>query len=280
MFQLLAITAAILFAFALPAVTDDMLIVTATVIFVFGGLPHGAFDIHLAGKQANLSRSQLIKFTAIYIGAFIAMMFAWTVIPSVVLVLFLATAIWHFSEDWAVLKEPLLRIALGAAPLCAIAFGHPEAVADIFAIMSSQKTGQIISNGFVLISPVVLLVGVAALCARASEGAPVPAAIYGAMLICLIALPPVLGFALYFCAFHTPQHLIEIRDQFSDWKLVRLASVGMAITLLAVVAGLFFFAPALDDELVSSATAFQFLASLAVPHQIARSLMGSDKRPL
>lgn len=251
---------------------------TATATFLLGGLPHGAFDIHLAGLQADLSRSQLVKFTAVYVGVFCTMMFGWTFIPSVLLVVFLATAIWHFSEDWTVLSEPVLRIALGAAPLCAIALGHPETVGEIFAVMSSQGTGRVISSGFVLFSPVVLLISVAALCAHASEDAIVPATIFGLMLVCLIALPPVLGFALYFCAFHTPQHLIEIRDRFSDWKLAHVALIGIAITFLAILFGLLFFNPSFNDGLTSSATAFQFLASLAVPHQIARSLVRSDSR--
>ena len=103
----------------------------ATVVFIAGGLPHGAYDIALLRRAVVLDGSALTLAVGGYVAVAVAMATMWFTMPLVALVLFLAVAAVHFGEDWAMLDEPFLRVAAGAAVIAAPTIGHPAAVAAI-----------------------------------------------------------------------------------------------------------------------------------------------------
>ena len=265
--QMLAVVAALVLGATAQFADQGTFQVAATMIFLLGGLPHGAFDIHLAARKANLGPASLGLFTAIYVGLFAIMIAGWYFLPTLTFALFFVTAIIHFSEDWHEMREPIFRLALGFAPLCAIGTGHPDDVQAIFAIMTDAATAQAISSVFVLVAPITLLIAGTGLFILAKDGSGQRACIFAAMLGSLFILPPLIGFALFFCAFHTPRHLLAIRADLSDWPIGRTVRVGAGLTLLALLLGAVFLPYAFSGGLMSVATAFQLLAALAMPHQ-------------
>lgn len=210
---------------------------------------------------------RLTLFTAVYVGLFALMIAGWYAAPSLTLMVFAATAIIHFSEDWGDLREPLFRFALGFAPLCAIGIGHPEQIETIFAAMADEDVAMLLRSVFVLIAPIVLLVAATGLFILAQENDWRRAGVFAIMLGSLIFFPTLVGFTLFFCIFHTPRHLIAIRQDLATWPVSRLVLTGAAITGLAVFLGAVCFPYAFDGGLASAAAGFQLLAALAMPHQ-------------
>lgn len=265
--QVFAVGVALVAGAFAPLLDDGMLQIAACVFFLLGGLPHGAFDIHLAARRADLGLSSLGLFTALYLGLFAVMIAGWYLVPALTLAVFLVTAIVHFSEDWCDVSEPLFRFALGFAPLCAIGMGHLTEVEMIFAAMTSDATARATINGFVLIAPITLLIAGTALFALGKDGKAPRALAFAIMLASLFVVPPLIGFALFFCAFHTPRHLVAIGRDLADWPISLILAIGASLTLLALLLGALLLPYAFDGSFLSVASAFQLLAALAMPHQ-------------
>jgi Brp/Blh family beta-carotene 15,15'-monooxygenase len=266
-FELCAITIAFVVSSAADASDSGAVAVIATLVFLVGGLPHGAFDIHLAARQAGVSRSRLIGFAAIYIALFAIMLAGWRFAPAVTLPIFLMTAIVHFSADWPEIDEPVFRLALGSAPLCAIGIGNLGEVEAIFAAMSTPAIALWAARIFILVAPVTLLIAGVALAVMANCGARRRPALFAVLLTSLLFLPVLIGFALFFCAFHTPRHLAEIRGQLGHWPKARVIAVGAGMTGLALLLGGLAMPLIFAGGLMTAATGFQVLAALAMPHQ-------------
>lgn len=247
--------------------------VFATLTFLLGGLPHGAFDIHLAARSARLGHARLALFTAIYVGLFALMLIGWAVLPSLTLVFFLLSAAVHFGADWPETDEPLFRVALGFAPICAIGVGHLSDVEALFAAMASPATAAAATALIVLVAPITLSVAAIALLVIARRSGGHRPVIFAALLASLLVVPPLIGFALFFCAFHTPQHLIALRVELADWEKPRLIAVGGGVTCLALVIGMLALPPITSGGILTAASGFQLLAALAAPHQSMKPIL-------
>lgn len=276
-FQIGAIGLAVALGLAAQATggpnTPGLIAVIATATFLLGGLPHGAFDLHLAARSARLGGTRFAIFAAIYIGLVVLMLIGWALVPGVILPLFLASAAVHFGGDWPETDEPLFRTALGCAPICAIGIGHLGEVEAIFAAMATPAIAVWASDLFILVAPVALLVAATALVVMARRGAWQRPAVFAAMLASLVILPPLIGFALFFCAFHTPQHLIALREELSHWRMMRVIAVGSGMTAVALVLGIVALPLMVSGGELMAAGGFQLLAALAMPHQSMKFIM-------
>jgi Brp/Blh family beta-carotene 15,15'-monooxygenase len=251
-------------------------VVAATIVFIGGGLPHGAYDIALLRRAVALDRSGaglagdgLVR-VGLVVGGYVAtallMVSLWLTIPLVALILFLVVAAVHFGEDWAMLEEPLLRVAAGAAVIGAATIGHPSAVSGVFVAMSDPRAA-VVARIVTAIAPVALLVTLVGIALAWRQGSRHWA---GAMAVCLgllIVLPPVAGFALFFVFLHSPRHLAQTRVLLRDMTRARWIGTGALLSGVAILGwwGMRVIAPSRFDPSVG-AQAFQLLASVAVPH--------------
>lgn len=247
--------------------------VIATAIFLLGGLPHGAFDLHLAARSARMGSTQLALFTLIYIGLIALMLIGWRVVPGLILPLFLVTAVLHFGADWPETDEPLFRTALGCAPIAAIGIGHLGEVELIFAAMTTPAIAVWATNLFILAAPVILLVAATALWVIAHHSVWQRPAVFAAMVVSLVVLPPLIGFALFFCAFHTQQHISALSADLAHWHKARLIAVGLGMTGLALAIGTVALPLMLAGGFLTAASGFQLLAALAMPHQSMKLIL-------
>ena len=266
-------------------------VVAATIVFIGGGLPHGAYDIALLRRAVALDRSGaglaggglagggltgdglvrvgLVRVGSVvggYVATALLMVSLWLTVPLVALVLFLAVAAVHFGEDWAMLEEPLLRVAAGAAVIGAATIGHPSAVSAVFVAMSDPRAA-VVARIVTAIAPVALLVTLVGIALAWRQGSRHWA---GAMAVCLgllIVLPPVAGFALFFVFLHSPRHLAQTRVLLRDMTRARWIGTGALLSGVAILGwwGVRVIAPSRFDPSVG-AQAFQLLASVAVPH--------------
>ena len=256
-------------------------VVVATIVFIGGGLPHGAYDIALLRRAVALDRSGaglagggltgdgLVR-VGLVVGAYVAtallMVSLWLTMPLVALVLFLAVAAVHFGEDWAMLEEPLLRVAAGAAVIGAATIGHPSAVSGVFVAMSDPRAA-VVARIVTAIAPVALLVTLVGIALAWRQGSRHWAAAMAVCLVLLIVLPPVAGFALFFVFLHSPRHLAQTRVLLRDMTRARWIGTGALLSGVAILGwwGVRVIAPSRFDPSVG-AQAFQLLASVAVPH--------------
>lgn len=243
-------------------------VVAATIVFIGGGLPHGAYDIALLRRSVALDRSGLGLGLAVggYAAIAMLMVLAWMTLPLVALVVFLAVAAVHFGEDWQMLEEPLLRFAAGAAVIAAATIGHPAEVSTLFVAMSDPRAA-VIAQIVTAAAPVALLVTAVGVALAWRDGSRHWAAAMALCLVLLVVLPPVAGFALFFVFLHSPRHLARTRTLLHDMTRARWFATGALLSGVAILGwwGLRAMAPARFDATIV-VQGFQLLASVAVPH--------------
>lgn len=241
-------------------------VTAATILFMAGGLPHGAYDIALLRRSVALDRGDLALAVGGYVAIAMLMVVLWMTVPLVALMLFLAVASLHFGEDWPMLEDPLLRFAAGAAVIGAATIGHPAAVSIVFIAMSDPRA-VVIAQIVTAAAPVTLLVTTVGIALAWRDGSRQWAIAMALCLALLMIVPPVAGFALFFVFLHSPRHLSQTRALLRDMTLARWLGTGALLSCLAILGwwGLRALAPSrFDPTLV--AQAFQLLASVAVPH--------------
>jgi Brp/Blh family beta-carotene 15,15'-monooxygenase len=201
-----------------------------------------------------------------YVATALLMVSLWLTMPLVALVLFLAVAAVHFGEDWAMLEEPLLRVAAGAAVIGAATIGHPSAVSGVFVAMSDPRAA-VVARIVTAIAPVALLVTLVGIALAWRQGSRHWASAMAVCLGLLIMLPPVAGFALFFVFLHSPRHLAQTRVLLRDMTRARWIGTGALLSGVAILGwwGVRVIAPSRFDPSFG-AQAFQLLASVAVPH--------------
>lgn len=236
------------------------------IVFIGGGLPHGAYDIALLRRAVALGRTGLILAVGGYALIAVLMATLWMAAPLVALVLFLGVAAVHFGEDWQMLDDSSLRFAAGAAVIAAPTIGHLTDVSALFVAMSDARA-SVIAQIITAAAPVTLLVTAVGIAIAWRNGSRRWAAAMTLCLGLLVVLPPVCGFALFFVFLHSPRHLAQTRVALPNMTLTRWLATGAALSALAVLGwlALEWVTPRhIDQPLV--AQAFQLLASVAVPH--------------
>ena len=241
-------------------------VTAATVVFVGGGMPHGAYDIALLCRAVALGRTGLSLAVGGYVTIAALMAILWMAVPLVALILFLAVAAMHFGEDWQMLEEPLLRVAAGTAIIAGPTIGHPADVTSLFVAMSDDR-GALLAQIVTAAAPVTLLVTVVGIGIAWQEGSRSWAVAMTLCLTLLVVAPPVAGFALFFVFLHSPRHLAQSRRLLSDMTRVRWLLTGALLSGAAITGWwvLQLLRPA-DFDGNWTAQAFQLLASVAVPH--------------
>ena len=241
-------------------------VAAATILFIGGGLPHGAYDIALLRRTIALDQYRLGLVVGGYVAIAALMAILWMTFPLVALVLFLVIAAVHFGEDWQMLEEPFLRLAAGGAVIFSATFGHRAEVSALFVEMSDGRAA-LITQIVTAAAPVTLLVTVVGIAIAWRDGSRQWAAAMTFCLVLLLVLPPVAGFALFFVFLHSPRHLAQTRGALGDMTSARWVATGAALSGAAIVGwwALQTLAPSSIGGTIV-AKAFQLLASVAVPH--------------
>ena len=191
------------------------------------------------------------------------------------LALFLIISVIHFGWGDASAKFGLpffVQIVLhGGVPVFGIIYFHPDEVASLFSILTfgapdlAMRLGQ-------LAAPILLCLGVLyavlAFHESALRGRFIEIIIITALLA---ALPPLVGFALYFCIIHTSRHMRRIWHILTATAapkrlIMQAAAYTIASWLFGAVAFLWLNESTLEAELIQ--IIFIGLAALTVPHMI------------
>lgn len=276
---------------AAPIGLGWQLALTAAAVAVLG-LPHGAID-HVFARRVlapRLGRLWPLPFAAAYLALAGAVIAVWLALPAVALAGFLALSAWHFGEEDAAMA-PLLppgrrgfeAAARGMLPILLPVAFHPEETGLLFAWLllgpSPEAVGGALSaaQGATLPAALALAAGLAAAAAvREAWTAPVEIAFLTAAFA---VLPPLLGFALYFCVWHAPRHSLRAVADLYPGRLgdglAQFAKDAAGLTLATLVfAGIAWRAAGGPDGWSDATVRVLFigLAALTVPHALLHAV--------
>lgn len=253
------------------AETAASIALLSAALLVFG-MPHGSFDIALLqhGASADAPPPSRALLIVLYLVCALAMYALWQVAPAWGLSVFLLMAGVHFAEDWRSCGSHVVALGIALAMLSAPALLHAASLRGYFAILSNDAAARGLVDLLLLIAPTMLVlaaVGVAMLW-RAREIRLAIAA--GCGVTAMLLLPPVHGFALFFCLVHSPiqftSHaralgLRSARHWGGTVIPLTLGGLGIAVAIFALNRG----AVITQDVFAAS---FVALSVLTAPHML------------
>lgn len=259
---------------------SDRATIAASVAILALGLPHGAFDLELIRARRGNGVFCFAVPLGLYLIVAAAMAGLWAVVPLVALVAFLAVAVVHFAEDWTATGSPFLATGLAAALVATPAIGHQGDVAAIFVALTGDPAAAVTARLLLAAAPVTLAVAAAAIAALVADDRRTDAAAATASLAALLVLPPAVGFATFFCLFHSPRHFSGALRRLAWPRAAQWGPVAVPVVLaaLGVVAILYRLHAAGAAPLRLTSATFMALSVLTVPHMLVPQLIGPVER--
>jgi beta-carotene 15,15'-dioxygenase len=255
--------------FAGYALDTQLSTIVATSLILLFGIPHGALDIEVAmtrfGMSSHRGKARLILY---YLTGVFGMALCWWLSPSIALVLFLVISIIHFGCDWHGGIDPFLGTMIGWAIISAPAFFQADDVAMLFGMLTSGEDGGVVA-ALLAATAVPAVLGSAVYTVLALSRKDYGTATHVATcLIAAIFLPPLVGFALYFCLLHSPRHLADAFRHSGKLSLANKVLTCFAVTLLSLGLGAILYhgvsAGSVDASVVRAG--FILLSVLTAPH--------------
>ena len=263
---------------ALTIMELDLYSLIALTAVVMIGLPHGAFDGAVAlALGYGKSLKSMLGFILSYIAIAAAVVAFWMIFPDVALIMFLTISILHFgigdaqSGDWLTRTTQIL--AHGGLVVVGISILHRAEVEPMFVHLIGSKS--VFLWQFLDIASFCLLVVLIAYFIQAFMQSEVRIrfAELAGLGLAYYLLPPLVGFALYFCGVHSLRHLrytwAKLRAQ--KYGVRTLVLVALFFTLVSWTLGALVFWQMPSPESLDGAILqiiFIGLAALTVPHML------------
>ena len=246
---------------------DDapLLLLLAVVVL---GVPHGALDPLLARRLGVWTGGPgLARYLAAYIGLVLAVLLAWSAAPGPSLAVFLVVSAWHFGGDWADRLGPWSRLACGAGIVALPCLTHADEVARLFALLVPNTDALLITGWLGIIAPLSLTA--LFLIAVATRSLSVSAELL-AITALAVTLAPLAYFAIYFCALHSPRHLLRAAPRLSGVAPATTIFTTTAITTLTLGTGAAVLFAVDPDQLDAAMMRVVFIGlfALTVPHML------------
>lgn len=260
-------TAALGIASTLPASAIFLTPIVCAFILIIG-LPHGMFDYLTLRKISGCSQARVVAATAAYLGAAGMVWLVWQSAPFLALFVFVAIAICHFSEDWTGEQSRLGAAAMPISILALPALFYPAELSSIFVLIGGAGAGAM-ADYLRLLAPVFGLVAAANIAIEATSNAGHRAWRNASLLLAALLLPPGIGFAVYFCLYHSPIHFAEGRNRLmAQQRRPRHFFLGMSLASAALLLWIIVVQPFETWDAKLIAATFQALSILTVPHML------------
>jgi Brp/Blh family beta-carotene 15,15'-monooxygenase len=241
----------------------------ASGLIVLLGVPHGALDPLFAQALPQLnSRTSWFVFVACYLLLAALVVVLWWQSPLVFLIAFLAVSILHFSGDLLAGATFLERLVYGGLIIVLPALVHAAELTRLFSQLVGLSAAVTVVAVLELIAWPWLLALLLVVVLRGRRDGLLALEMMAVGLLALTATP-LLGFAIYFCAMHSPRHILRTQ-QYADVTPMRLVLVAvlpmLATLLLGGLAWHFLPASATDERMLK--LLFVALAALTFPHML------------
>ena len=257
--------------FGFLANTPALTVAASLALLVFG-LPHGAFDLALLRRAAGTSfrAGSSLAVIALYLGCAAAMYLAWRVGTVFALAGFLVMAVAHFAEDWEACDFRFIAGGIAAAIVSAPSILHADQLRSLFVLLTGDAAAAFLVDMQLLMAPAAIAVAFIGWVVLWQTGRRALAVSASCALAATLLLPPVPGFALFFCLVHSPmqfrQHaaLLGLRG-FQQWGSI---VVPLSLAGLGIAAAVFIENDGRSIPANLFATSFMTLSILTVPHML------------
>ena len=256
-----ALALAVVAACALLRLADGgaALAVVAVLIVVLG-VPHGALDTVFARRRLGVrSVAGWVGFAAGYLLLAAGVVGIWRLAPQVFLLGFLLLSAAHFAGDPVAGTRAASRAAYAGAVLILPALFHEAEIARLFAALAGPSDGLAHALHLLAWPWAMALAGCAAIEPRRTGAELLAAGLLAA------AAPPLIGFAVFFCAMHGARHILRTAADMPARALLVAGVAPMLGTLVLGACAWFWLGDiAVDARLIQ--VVFVGLAALTVPH--------------
>jgi Brp/Blh family beta-carotene 15,15'-monooxygenase len=241
------------------------------------GLPHGALDGAVAMHLGLVDKfSTMARFVIIYVGLAGLVVGAWIIAPSLSLIVFLIISMLHFGAGDARHGEGVLRfaetMAHGGLAIVGISQFHRSEVDEIFYYLINQDTAMVWLAINVL--TLAVIVAIIACVSQAAKDVKWSATTLELLILGIVyaLVPPLLGFAIYFCLVHSARHFRRILSTIKatvDFSNIKNQAI-LFTTASWIAAGIAFWmlADFADPGPTVMRITFIGLAALTVPHML------------
>jgi Brp/Blh family beta-carotene 15,15'-monooxygenase len=231
------------------------------------GIPHGAIDPMLLTQPAGKPRyAAVVRFMLNYLLQVAAVLMLSWLSPGLALALFLLMSAWHFGGDWRQRLAGHARLLAGLAVVLAPLLFHPEQTTALFVLIAGDAGQAIASVGYWLAMPACF--GLAAFALLPKPGRPNDRLDWAMLILLAWLAPPLIYFAVYFCALHSLRHLLDAKHHSPGRHRLWWWVSGLGLSLATLI-GAWCLASYLSDAADSQRwlqTIFIGLSALTVPH--------------
>ena len=254
------------------------------------GIPHGTFDWRILQQGLTLSTERFARRLVLYLILAVATFLLWKAASVLALTSFLILAAFHFGEDGlgtldeagqsATTSDWFMALSIPVSLMTIPALDKPEMMQALFATLTQDGSSKYLVDAMILLAPVATAIALVKIFVDLTSGRS-GIAIAGILILSgMLLLPPIVGFALYFCLYHSPLNFASaLRKPVSATAhsdvlmIVGLSVIGLAIALIVYLA-----APAVSasDKLIHAA--FVTLSLLTVPHMLMPNIARSMQR--
>ena len=265
----------------------------AIVIGICIAIWHGAYDGVLAKPvlEGRLGRLWMPGFAIGYLLLASAVLLLWWIAPTLALPLFLLYSGWHFGTELDIESLSPVRavtaLSMGALPILAACRWHVAEVASLFATMLGNAAHQAFAHSVAVGAAQLLPAGLLIVVVGVLAGFRGKAWSTRIELLVLIGLEmalfrlcdPVLAFGVFFCVWHTPEHLLssarDLSGRFSArvmWQQLRSGIVPW-LASLCVLGLIIALGP--RNMVAYESAIFILLSALTVPHMALNEIRRS-----
>ena len=254
----------------------DTLNLIALMCVVFIGLPHGAMDGALAAHFGWMeSKKKAATFLIGYVAMAALVVGFWFVAPAISFIIFLGISMYHFGKGDVNTdgEEPSVTesLARGGIVIGGISQFHRVDADEIFQVLIGSNT-ELVWLFLNSVVPMTLIFAILSMVNKnTGERGSLLAEIAGLALIFSI-LPPLVGFAIYFCLIHSIRHFASMRAMLSDTiTKLQITKTTILFSAISWAAGLIILAQQSSNigfEPALLQVIFIGLAALTVPHMI------------
>lgn len=236
----------------------------------FLGVPHGALDTLYARYLYRLqSHWAWGAFGLTYAGVAAMVVALWLVTPFVFLLAFLLVSAFHFSGDPAEQTPALFRALYGGAIIVLPALLHVQQVTELFSFLSGVDAADRIAGALHWIALPWLFAALLVAVVHAKKNSLSSLELVSVLALAILA-PPLVAFAMFFCAMHSIRHILRTRQYSKKQSFSHLFQVALPpflLTLTGAATGWYFLqAESFDARVVQ--LLFVSLAALTVPHMM------------
>ena len=242
----------------------------AGALIVSLGVPHGAFDVAVARQLFGIVDLRgWALFSLFYIGLAAIVVAVWWLAPTLFLCAFLVVAALHFGGDPAAGAPTLSRVLYGGAVIVLPALWHGAELQRLLGLVAGPASGEIVASVLGLLAAP-WLGATAFACVLQARTSRLAAAEHAALAALSVAAPPLVAFTVYFCAMHSPRHILRTLAGLRGGAARRALATALWPTaaVLAAAVGVGALAGGVPMETRVMQLVFVGLAALTLPHMV------------